>query len=860
MESIISACRVECQRNRIPATKINIFAAYIRRVRRNIHCVLAMSPIGESFRRRLRMFPSLVNCCTIDWFSKWPSEALLSVAKSSMMEGEGMDLNTAFPHVIDFFRVIHESVATHSDRYLNELGRHNYVTPTSYLELLSTYKKVIKTKRHELGSLKTKLQNGLDKLRSAENDVADLQKKIVKMQPELAHTSEVVAKMIENINKEKEEANEFKLVVEKKEAEASEQAKQAESIAESAQRDLDEALPALEEAVQCLSSLKKDDIDEVRSMKTPPSGVKLTMEVSCLMFGVKPVMEKDPDNLGKKIKNYWTASKTKLLNNPKAFLNMLIDYDKDNIDPKVVKKLAHYVDMEEFTPKSVKKASEACTAICMWARAMYKYDCVAREVEPKRKLLAEAQESYAETMEVLNEAQIKLKEVNDRIEKLESDLQKNVDKKDELARQMQLCKDRLKRADILISGLSGEKKRWIKTTESLGVRYEALIGDCLVAAGTASYLGPFTPSYRREIVREWLDAIAKLNQSEGKGESKEEKCLSMALPVSSDVSITKVLGDPVQIRSWNIVGLPTDGHSIENAIIMNTARRWPLFIDPQMQANRFVRKLSKEQCEHEMDVIKLTDQNFLRTLENGVRFGKWVLLENIQESLDAALEPILQQQTFKQGGTTMIRIGDSTIPYNDTFRFFMSTKLPNPHYPPEVCVKVTLLNFTITPKGLEDQLLGIVIVKEKPELEEQKNELVLQNSKMTKSLKDIEDNILKLLSESTGNILDDIQLIDTLAESKKTSEQITEQVEQAKETEKKIDMTRELYRSVAYRGSLLYFCVTDLALIDPMYQYSLQWYVCISLFGDFCSLSLYIYIYTHLPIHQSTTHSFAQVR
>ena len=134
----------------------------------------------------------------------------------------------------------------------------------------------------------------------------------------------------------------------------------------------------------------------------------------------------------------------------------------------------------------------------------------------------------------------------------------------------------------------------------------------------------------------------------------------MALPFSEDVSITEILGDPVEIRSWNIVGLPTDGHSIENAIIMNTARRWPLFIDPQMQANRFVRNLSKEMCEHDMDVIKLTDQNFLRTLENGVRFGKWVRSDHFltyfhysEDSLDSlttktTLEHRYFWRTFKK--------------------------------------------------------------------------------------------------------------------------------------------------------------------------------------------------------------------
>lgn len=69
------------------------------------------------------------------------------------------------------------------------------------------------------------------------------------------------------------------------------------------------------------------------------------------------------------------------------------------------------------------------------------------------------------------------------------------------------------------------------------------------------------------------------------------------------------------------------------------------------------------------------------------------------------------------------QVGDSTIPWNDQFRFFMTTKLSNPHYPPEVSVKVSLLNFAITFTGLEDQLLGVVVVEEMPEMQEKKNTL-----------------------------------------------------------------------------------------------------------------------------------------
>ena len=106
-----------------------------------------------------------------------------------------------------------------------------------------------------------------------------------------------------------------------------------------------------------------------------------------------------------------------------------------------------------------------------------------------------------------------------------------------------------------------------------------------------------------------------------------------------------------------------------------------------------------------LKIIKLTDGNFLRTLENCIRIGMPVLLEELGEQLDPALEPILLKQTFSQGGRLLIRLGDSDIEYDRNFRFYMTTKMSNPHYLPEVCIKVTIINFTVTRTGLEDQLL-----------------------------------------------------------------------------------------------------------------------------------------------------------
>jgi hypothetical protein len=136
-------------------------------------------------------------------------------------------------------------------------------------------------------------------------------------------------------------------------------------------------------------------------------------------------------------------------------------------------------------------------------------------------------------------------------------------------------------------------------------------------------------------------------------------------PPSCDFITT--LSEPVQIRDWQISGLPRDTMSTENACIVKFSPRWPLFIDPQAQANKWIKSMEAEKL-----VI------IMRSLENAVRFGSPCLLENVGLELDPALEPILLRQTFKQAGSTVIKLGDSVIPYHDDFRFYVTTKLPNP--------------------------------------------------------------------------------------------------------------------------------------------------------------------------------------
>jgi dynein heavy chain len=532
MEQIMTTCRSDCQKKKIQPTKINIFSQYISRVRQNTHVVFCMSPLGDDFRRRLRMFPSLVNCCTIDWFLPWPEDALKSVAHRALTEEDlklGDDLNL----LVELFQYVHQSVERTSTAFYDKLRRYNYVTPTSYLSLLATYKTTLKDQRVITGNRKSRLQNGLEKLITTKEQVATMQKQLVELGPQLENTSAEVEAMMISITKDKAVAAETKVEVEAVASEANAKAAECTEIASSAQADLDKALPALDEAVKCLDDLKKSDLDEIKALQKPPNRVRLTMEACAIMFQIKPNRAKDPNNpMGKKVNDYFAPAKQQLLNDPKALLNNMKKFDKDNIPETLIKKINPYIENPEFTPELVAQASKACTAICMWCHAMHTYYHVSIGVAPKRAALAAASEELGVAKAKLADAEKMLAEVMKKIHDLETSYNNAVTKKQELEEEMERCKIRLNSAMKLIGGLGGEEARWKQSSEELSISFNQLSGSVVISAGHISYLGAFTSEFRSDLTNSWENQLDKLNILHA------TKC-----------RLNDILADPVEVSS-----------------------------------------------------------------------------------------------------------------------------------------------------------------------------------------------------------------------------------------------------------------------------------------------------------------------
>ncbi|GIY63283.1 dynein heavy chain 3, axonemal [Caerostris darwini] len=786
---------------KIDTTPLSLYNFFIERVRQNLHLILAMSPIGGALRNRLRMFPSLINCCTIDWFQTWPDDALEMVANKFLQTS---DIEPAVRlSCVKMCKHFHQNVYNMSERYFFELQRKNYVTPTSYLGLILTFKDLLLKKQEDLLNQRNRYIVGLEKLDFAASQIAIMQDQITALQPELTKKAQEIEQLMVVIESETVDVESQKELVAAEEAVANRKAADAQAIKDDCERDLAEAIPAMEAAVAALNTLKPSDITLVKAMKNPPPGVKLVMEAICIMRGIKPERKPDPSGSGKMMEDYWGPSQ-KMLGDMK-FLDALKSYDKDNIPEPVIQKIrTKYTTNPEFDPAVIKKVSVACEGLCRWVRAMDVYNRVNKVVAPKKIKLKEATAEVAVQMKTLNEKKKALKAVTDKLQELNDTFTSKTKEKKDLEENLELCEQKKERATKMIEGLGGEKDRWNAAAENLTVAYNNIVGDVLLSSGVIAYLGAFTVDFRQECTSSWLAL-----------------CKESGIPCSETFSVIETLGDPVLIRSWQIAGLPVDNFSVENSIIVKFGRRWPLLIDPQGQASKWIKNFEKKN----LHVIKLTDTNYIRVLEAALQFGHPVLLENVAEDLDPVLEPILTKAVFKEGALEMIKLGDNIIPYSQDFRFYITTRLQNPHYLPEISVKVTLINFMITPLGLQDQLLGIVAAKEDPLLEENKNKLILESAENKRLLKEIEDRILEVLSSSEGNILEDETGCKVLTSSKILSEEISAKEKIAEKTKIEIDAVRNGYQPVAVHSSILFFCISSLSNIDPMYQYSLAWFI-----------------------------------
>ncbi|CBN78680.1 dynein heavy chain [Ectocarpus siliculosus] len=797
-------------------TPENLARCFVDRVRANLHCVICMSPVSVKFPERARKFPGLVNGCTINWFLSWPAEALVAVSDGYIGNAPIECSAEVHKELVTHMGMVHRMVVESCADYFVQMRRRVYQTPRSFLSFLGSYKDLYLTKKEQVDVKSKRVIVGLDKLKKGASDVelmkVQLKEEEVKLKEADLATTKMLSKLEVSSMAAKKEADAVAVIKEACMADA----RRIAGEKEDAEEDLAQAKPFLEEAERAVESIKAGDLNELKKLQKPSDIIKLIFDCVGLlkMEKVQPVqVDEVTIGIGKEkqtlpfLKDSFKYMQAGMLSDAR-FLQSIFAFsqnEKDFINDETVELMAPYLELEGFNPAVARNASKAAEGLCTWCRAMTYYHEASKVVKPKLEALRIAEVKLQDAQKELEEAESKLQNCQDVLTKLQTKFEAQMAKKRAIEENAARTRSRMEQATALIVGLGGERTRWTEDSRKFADTKRRLVGDVALSCAFVGYCGPFNQEFRDHLVKTRFS----------------DDLVSRGIPLTKGLDLTSFLVDMGTIGDWNLDGLPTDPLSIQNGILVTRSSRYPLLIDPQGQALNWIRRHEKDRLPAS-GVTSFSSDKLRDTLEYCMMEGKALIIAGVEEDIDPMLTPVLEKQIVVKARSKYINVADKMCEFSDSFMLYMTTRLPNPHLSPENQAKTTVVDFTVTQKGLEEQLLGGVIQKEQKSLEEQLKNVLEEVTNNTKALMALDQLLLERLSANTGNLLDDEELIGALAETKKKAVQVRDKLVAAGEMREGIDEKREQYRPVATRGAVMYFTIVDLSLVNVMYQTSLD--------------------------------------
>ncbi|CAF0783257.1 unnamed protein product [Rotaria sordida] len=774
LESILSPLREESSQEGFRGTMVQYFA---QRVKTNLHIVLIMDFTRPTFTIACQSNPGFFKECSVQWMEGWSERSMLKIP-SMLFSKDRFDDHTKgnLTGKIDLDEELSKLFYS-----IHKTMEKKYFTPKRYLILLETYREVYLTKQHAISTRQQHLKSGVSKLSDARKLVDDLKRNAEVKQKELAVKQHEADEALKQITKSMADAGTQKTEMEHLAVKVNEETVFIERQKREIDDELAETQPLVDQAKQAVGSIRSETLVEIRSLRAPPDVIKDILEGVLKLMGV--------------LDTSWTSMKGFL--GKRGVKEEIMNFDPRNVTAENRESVEQLLrkKADSFSQENAAKASQVAGPLATWVVANVKYSRVLERIRPLEEKQNKLKKSLENSTRKMEELSHELKQVDDKVEKYRTTFEKTTNEAQRLKVDLEKAKETIEAAQNLVGKLEGEFYRWSAQVNDLNEQLKILPKLSLLSAGFITYLASQSEDKRLNYMNKW----------------------KQILNVDEKFDIRKFLSTESEQLVWKSQGLPSDELSMENAMVILHSQLCPFLVDPSSRATDWLKTHLKNK---KVEVINQQDNNFTTQLELAVRFGKTLIVQEV-DGVEPVLYPILRKDLASQGPRHVVQIGEKIIDYNPDFRIYLTTRNPTPELLPDMEAIVNEVNFTTTRAGLTGQLLAIAIQHEKPELEVRKTELLRKEEELKIELAKLEDQLLEDLANATGNILENKELLQSLNSTKEKSATITNSLEESVKLSEDLDKERNDYLPLAKHGSKLFFVISDLAKLNNMYQFSL---------------------------------------
>ena len=631
---------------------------------------------------------------------------------------------------------------------------------------------------------------GLDKLRDTVTQVEQLRQSLALKRAQLEAKNAEANEKLKRMVAEQQEAERRKAAsIEIQEA-LREQDKYIAIRRKTVMAELAEAEPAVIDAQAAVKGIKKTQLSEVRTMANPPEAVKMAMESVCTVIGFRI--------------DSWKAVQQILRRDD--FIPSIVNFDTTRQMTKGIRDLLlrEYLNKPTYNFETVDRASKACGPLVKWVIAQTRFSEILDKVEPLRNEVKSLEDQAEDTKKQAATMLGIVRDLEASIAKYKEEYALLIRETEAIKIEMERVESKVERSMRLLDSLSSERTRWEASSRTFETEMSTIVGDVLLSAAFMAYSGFFDQHYRELMTRDWSDHL-----------------LAAGIKSKPELSLPEYLSTADERLNWQSKSLPVDNLYTENAIMLKTFNRYPLIIDPTGQATAF---LLNEYKDKKIAVTSFLDEGFLKVLESALRFGNPILIQDV-ERLDPILNAVLNKEIRRTGGRVLIRLGNQDIDFSPAFTMFLSTRDPSVEFSPDICSRVTFVNFTMTRSSLQSQSLDQVLKVERPDTDKRRSDLTRVQGEFRLRLRFLERSLLQALNESTGNILDDDKVIDTLETLKREAADITKKVEETDVIMQEVDQVTTQYLPLAQACSATFFILEHLSTINHFYQFSLRFFL-----------------------------------